>query len=1175
MSSRRFLALASVVLFCALPSFAQERGSITGIITDPTGAAVPSAKVTAIDTATARAQTTSTTSVGLYTIPELVAGTYKLTVEKTGFKEAVADNVSVVVNTTTRIDLTLNLGATTQTVEVTAAAALLQTDRTDVGSTLTSSEINNLPLTLSGGLRSPTSFVILAPGVANTPQSGGGDIGIRVAGGMSYDTSQLYDGGEMMSGRQNGPPINLIPVDAVQEFKMVTGSYSAEYGRTGNGVENFVSKSGGNQIHGDGFEMNRNTAFNARGFYPATVPVNKQNDFGGSVGGPVFLPKIFDGRDKAFFFFSLERSKYEAGSPSGLTSVPTAAMKNGDFTSWVNSAGAMIPLYDPATTATDPVTGAITRQPMSCSGAVNVICPSRIDPTAAYLMSLLPNPTLPGIFNNIPVVGSGGETQQTFNIKGDWSASAKSHFAGSYGREFYGSPATEGPIPSVLGANFATSGKSDLARFSHDYTLGPSLLNHFIFSGNWTRYLEYSSITAAKGGPYTMTAAERSAIQLKGIPGDPNAASEYQLGDGYPQLNMWVGTNSPDRTWMIEDTVNKISGRHSMKFGFEYLHTLFARKDCNQCAGEADFSDAITGLPGSTAQTGSSLAGFLLGLPSYGAYNLGGFGNENAPYYGWFFQDDFKVNSKLTLNLGLRYDIDIPPTERRGEVGNVCLWCANPDANGILGAVEFGGVGPGRTGLDRFTDSRKNGWGPRIGFAYQVTPTTVFRAGAGLFYDPPREGGNADTHNTGFAGYRSVFQPNSYTQAFTLAQGFPTPVPAPTIDPGMCSVNSSIGCNPWLQYPYSGYAPRLGTWNATAEHRFGNNTLVRAAYEGTVGVSLWSEKEVLDQTPSQDMALGSMLLQPLSSVLGTPAGNAAGIKLPFASFPTDLTVAQALLPYPQYYGFSQAPLGDTAGHSTYHALELSVEHQMSHGLWINANYTWSKTIGNTQGGNPGLGGFVGNGDSGTQDEYDRRADKAVSPGDVPHRLVITYVYNLPVGRGKHFLGNTNAVADAVLGGWRVSGVQQYQSGVPIWITSNQTTGLLNHQMERANVNWGTPLKNSAWNGDPNAGIPYLNPAAFSRPAEFTFGNSPAAFSNLRNPGYLNEDLSLAKDFSIMEKVKLTIQANFFNAFNRVILAGPNTSLESAAFGLISSQTGDPNSGIPGSREIQLSGRITF
>ena len=255
-------------------------------------------------------------------------------------------------------------------------------------------------------------------------------------------------------------------------------------------------------------------------------------------------------------------------------------------------------------------------------------------------------------------------------------------------------------------------------------------------------------------------------------------------------------------------------------------------------------------------------------------------------------------------------------------------------------------------------------------------------------------------------------------------------------------------------------------------------------------------------------------------------------------------------------------------------MELSVEHTMSHGLWIQANYTWSKVISNTQGGNPGLGGFIGNGDSGTQDEYDRRADKAVSPGDIPHRLVITYVYNLPVGRGRHFLGNTNAVADAVLGGWRVSGVQQYQSGVPEWITSNQTTGLLNHQEERANVNWGTPLKNPAWNGDPNAGIPYLNPAAFSRPAEFTFGNSPEVFTNLRNPAYLNEDLSAAKDFRIKESVKLTIQANFFNAFNRVIFGEPNTSLESAAFGMISSQAGNPNNS-PGSREIQFMGRVTF
>ena len=344
MFSKRLVVLAGLVLFSTVASFAQERGSITGIISDPTGAAVPDAKVTATELATARSQTTLTTSVGLYTIPELVAGTYKVTVEKTGFEMAVADNVSVVVNTTTRIDLALKLGATTQMVEVTAAAALLQTDRTDVGSALTSSEIGNLPLTLSGGLRSPTAFVVLAPGVANTPQSGGGDIGIRIAGGMSYDTSQLVDGGEMMSGRQNGPPINLIPVESIEEFKVVTGSIRRSMAAPETALRTSVTKSGGNQLHGDGFEYNRNTALDARGFYPATVPINKQNDFGGTVGGPVFLPKIFDGRDKAFFFFSFERSKYEAGSPSGLTSVPTAAMKQGDFTGWVNSAGAMIPI---------------------------------------------------------------------------------------------------------------------------------------------------------------------------------------------------------------------------------------------------------------------------------------------------------------------------------------------------------------------------------------------------------------------------------------------------------------------------------------------------------------------------------------------------------------------------------------------------------------------------------------------------------------------------------------------------------------------------------------------------------------------------------------------------------------------------------------------------------------
>jgi hypothetical protein len=1159
-AKKRGLTAGLFILLFSVTSLSQERGSITGIVTDPSGAAVPDAAVTATNTATSTTRTTQTTSVGAYTVPELPPGTYTVSVQKAGFKEAVVASVNVVVNTTTRIDVSLAMGTTTQTVEVTAAPALLQTDRTDTGATLTSHEILDLPIFIGGGLRSPLSFLTITPGVIN---SGGGDLGTRVAGGLSYEASQLLDGGELMSGRQNGPPINAVSVDAIQEYKVVTGSYSAEYGRTGNGVQNFVTKSGTNQLHASLFEYFRNNALNARGFYNATTPVLRQNDFGGSVGGPVYLPKVFDGRDKLFFFFAFEESKYTAGSPSGLTSVPPIAMRNGDFTGWVDSSGKQIPVYDPATTRI--VNGQVVRDQISCKGVLNVICPDRIDPVAAKLMSLLPPPETTGLYNNIHQVGQTGQTQPVWSLRMDWNQSAKSRFSGMFSREYYMPPPAIGPIPGPLGNNFSTSGVSDYFRFSHDYTFTPTLLNHFVFGGNWTRYLEYSNLRG-RTGSYALSAADKAAIQIKNVPVDPTAASEYVIGDGYPNMNMWVDTNSVDRTWNITDTLNLIHGRHSMKIGFEYLHTLFARKDCNQCAGEADFSDAITGLPGAPFQTGSGLASLLLGMPAYGAYNLGAYANWGAPYYAWFFQDDFKVTPRLTLNLGLRYDLPIPISERYGNTGIVCLTCPNPDANGIPGAIQFGGVGPGRTGRYRWTDTRTNAWGPRLGFAYQITPNTVFRAGGGIYYLAMREGANADRENNGFAGYRSVFQPNSYTPAFTLAQGVPTPIPSPIIDPGICSVNSSVGCTPFVQFPYTGFAPRLGSWNATVERRVGSSNLFRLAYAGSAGVHLFASRENIDQTFSQYMSLGSWLAQPVSSFMGTPEAQAIAFQLPFASFPTNLTVAQALKPFPQYFGISEDNDGDMSGHSTYHSMQLSFEHQTTHGLWMQASYTWSKLISNTEGGNPALGGFEGNGNIGTQNTYDRRADKAVSNSDIPHRLVISYVYDLPVGQGRHFLSHVNPWLNGLIGGWRVSGIQQYQSGVPIWVYSNQINGVSG--TERANVNWGTPLINPAWNGDPNHAA-YLNPAAFTRPPAFTFGNSPAAFTNLRNPGLLNEDLSLAKDFFLKsEQRKLTFQANFFNAFNRVVFGGPNNSLESAAFGSISSQAN-------ANREIQFMLRLQF
>lgn len=1184
----RFPLWVSVsILLCALSSFSQDRGSITGVITDPSGAAVPVAMVTATNVATGTSQTTQTTSAGFYTVPELPAGIYRVRVEKTGFRIAVADKVEVIVNTATRIDLPLSIGATTQTVEVTAAPELLQTDRTDTGSALTTNQILNLPLSLSGGLRSNMQFLGLTAGVIN---SGGGDNGYRVAGGLGAEASQLLDGGETMSGRQNDPTLTAVSVEAVQEFKLVTGSFSAEYGRTANGVQNFVTKSGGNQLHGSVFEYFRNNALDSRGFYNATTPVDRQNDYGAALGGPVYIPKVFDGRDKLFWYFALEHTKYEAGAPNGLASVPTMAMRQGDFTGWVNSAGQEIPVYDPATTVINPTTGAVTRQQINCNGALNVICPDRVDPTAQALFAALPTPINSGIYNNINEVGAGGAIDTTWSIKMDYSPTSKSHFSGLYSRAISGVPPTFGPIPSPLGDNFAGTNKGDWFRFGYDYTISPSMLNHFQFSGNWVRYLEVSSYTAAQGTPYAMSASLKAAIQLKGIPVSATEASEYQPGDGYAQLNEWVTTNSPDRTWEISDTLNKVRGRHSMKVGFEYLHTLWARKDCLQCSGEADFNDATTGLPGATFQTGFSIASMYLGLPSYAQYSYGAYAHWAAPYYAWFFQDDFKATHKLTINMGLRYEIPEPVAEKYGNDGNICLVCSNPDAGGIAGAIEFAGYGPGRMDVKRFSDTKTDAWGPRLGLAYQVTPSTVLRAGGGIYYMAQREYANGDVHNTGFAGYRSQYAPTSYQPALTLAQGFPYSPPPPNLDPGICTFASAIQCTPWLQYPYSGYAPYLGSWNVTAEHRFGTSSLLRLSYAASIGAHLFSTREEINQMPNQYLSLGPTLLQPIDS----PAALAAGINAPYAGFPGTESVAQALRYLPQYANLLEDQGSDVSGHSTYHSMELSFEHQMTHGLWLETAYTWSKLIANTEGGNSLYDAYIGSGNAATQNEFDRRADKAVSNSDVPHRLVMSYVYDLPVGRGRHFLSNANSAVNAVLGGWRVTGVQQYQSGDPMWVQSDQllnglttteptTSGVWQMQTERPNLVPGQPLKNPAWTGDPNKlganglPIPWINPGAFSRPAEFTFGDAPAYFTNLRAPGIANEDLSAAKDFFFgnTEVRKLTFQANFFNMPNRHIFNPPSqgvgatgNTIESGSFGVINSQEDN-------ARTIQFMLRLSF
>ena len=1134
----------------ALVCFAQDRGNVTGSVTDPAGAAVPGASVRILNPANGFEQTTTTGSDGNYNVPYLPVGKYNVSAEKPGFRTAQQTGVNVDVANTVKVDLKLEVGQVTERVEVSGAAPVVVTERSDLGTVIDSKTILDLPLAVSGGLRDNLTFAILTPG---TVFDNGNDNSLRIGGGLSAGQSMMLDGAEAESERRNDSSFQAVGMDAIAEFRVISNSYSAEYGRTGNGVINFTTKSGTNNFHGSAFEYFRNDALNARAFFSAKRSIVRQNDFGGTAGGPVWLPKIYNGRNKAFFFFSYEKSLFKQGSPSGLSSVPSTAFKGGDFSHYTDAQGNLIPIYDPNTTQV--VGSNIVRQQFPG----NIIPASRFSPIATTINKYLPDPTLPGNFNNINVVGNPGSSPFVWSIKGDYSITSNSRLSGLFSKQFFGGPDQIGPIPSPLGENFQSSGTNKFYRLSHDQVLTPTLLNHVTFGWNNRNIIEYFSQRYN-----SIPASDRAIIQIKGASTDNPTSnilppSRYVIGDGFANVGFWINTASPSRTASLNEQLAWTKGSHSLKFGFEYLRADYRRINCNNCTGEADFSANTTGLPGLTTRTGSSYASFLLGLPSAGSYVLPGDFTFGEPYYAWFVQDDWKVSRKLTLNIGLRYDLAFPKQESQSRVSNLCLYCPNPAAGNIPGAVQFAGNGPGRTGQPSFLDVRKNAWGPRLGFAYEVIPSLVVRGGGAIFYLPEREGGNADRAEQGFQGNVSVTSPDSgYTQAFNLSTGLPASPKVPNLDPGL----NIFGTVPFAAR-YAGFAPKMYDWNFTIEKGLGRNTVIRASYQGTAGVSLLANREILNQVDPKYLSLGNLLFLPV----GSDAAKAAGIVKPWPGFPDSRSVAQALRPFPQYTGFDHDVDADTTGHSTYHAVSISAEHRYTNGLWFSTSYTFSKLISNVQGENPALGTFIANGDTSTQNGYDRKADKSISDQDVPQHLVLAYAYELPVGKGKHFLAHSKPVVQTLVSGWMISAVHNYQVGYPLRVNSSLNIGLFSGQ-ERANIVAGQPLKNPNYHGDPNA-APYINPAAFARPAPFTFGNSGSNLPGLRTPPLQEDDVTIGKTFPLFrEGQRLEFKASAFNIGNRVQFGGVTNNVDSTTFGYISSQFNRP-------REIQLSLRVVF
>jgi Carboxypeptidase regulatory-like domain len=1158
-----YLKVPVVILLLAGLGLAQDRGTIRGTVTDETGAAVPEATVTVRNVDTGLVQTLRTSSDGAYAVPYLPYGIYNVTIEKAGFRKAEAAHIQVNVNTVADVNMTLPVGSVDQKIEVTSTAPLLETQGSNLGRIMEAKTLEDLPLTIGGGLRSTTAFIQLMPGVLGSTSDN------RIAGGLASGESYRLDGSESQSERRNDPGFNAVSVEALQEFKVQAGAFSAEYGRTSNGVVNFVTKSGTNELHGDGFLFNRNEFFNARGytFTATTRAVSRQWNPGGNIGGPIYIPKVFDGRNKAFFSFTYELSNATSGRPTNLITVPIDEFRNGDMRKYVDSSGKMIPIYDPFNADGTINQNPLTRPQISCNGVLNVICPSRIDPTMKMLIGMLPQPDNPNLeLNNTRSSGGGKSIGSVPSIKIDYIFSDKNRISGLFSR--YWSPgqyqpnATEGLPPT----GWPTDQLQRFLRFNHDYILRPNLLNHLTVGVNNRHLVE------DPGNIDGVSDQLRKAMQIPGTTKGPIGGEVSQYADEWNQWGTDVHTDSIQSTWDIAEQLAWIKGRHSVKFGFDYVRPDYRRIDSNYIDGHLSFSSAATGNPGINGVTGSAWASSLLGLASAGTFAYGGDFDMIMPSYAWYVQDDFKVSKSLTINIGLRYDLPMAKTEVNANVSTFNPNLPNPAAGGILGAMEFAGNGSGRDGKNGFYQTRYNAFGPRLGIAYQIGAKTVIRAGGAIFFQPVREDGNADNGVQGFGG--SYSPPANYFGSgisVLLSSGF-LPYAAqvqankpPVIDPGLQLFGS-----PYYWYPPKGRAPYFEDYQFTIEHNVTPNSLIRLTYHQNQGVKLQAQQQNLNQLDPKYWAIyGNLLGQTLQTLYNTPADvailNANGFKLPWSTYPLTQQLQQALRPYPQYnsIGINAGALND--GHITFNDFEATLEHRFSHGLYVLSSYTFSKLIGNVD-------SEIGN-QAGAQNTYNRRLDKAVSSADRPHTLSVATVYDLPVGRGKALWGGMSKAVDAVFGNWRISAILRYQSGGPLGLSCAQNLfGAGNPRCSFATGAGTTiPLINPAWNSSDSVAVsvPELNKAAFVYPANMTYGNTPIRIAQLRGPKTINEDISLLKNLHITERKYFEFRLSAFNALNRHIFPAPDTNMASATFGYITSPQGNTP------RNVQLGLKFYF
>jgi hypothetical protein len=1148
----RKLVLLLVCLLIPSPLLAQsDWGNITGVVTDASGAVVAGAAVTIMSTATNTAKTTISSSSGQYNLP-LAPGAYQVQVSLSGFKKYLATNVVVTAATAVRLDIRLEVGGVTEVVTVTPDAAHLQTENAKISTSVQNRLVDELPLVVGGALRSPFDLVSI------TPESKGRGNALSLGGGQAAAWDATLDGVSVTTNRSadaNEIAYNAPSVEAITEFTVDTNGFKAEYGQAGGGVMTFVSKSGTNELHGTLYNFLRNDALDARGFFAQRKSVYKQNDFGASLGGPIWLPKKifgplgYDGRNRTFFFFAFEGFRNRVGSNDTILSVPTPEMYNGDFSKWVDATGKLIPIYDPATTR--QVGNSFVRDPFPN----NIIPANRISPFSRQVMQfaqgVTPNrgatPGTSGYVRNNYIVNAGTilNPQTKWSLKFDQTLKSNHHI--SYFMNFtdytqaLGAAGPPG-LPEPLWNGQVQIFKTSAYRMNYDWTISSRAINNFSIGGN--KFYKFSrSPNVGKNFGLCFKGAVDCTVNFPGVE--------------FSEFTPWGGTadnGTEQPLWSFKDDFSFSAGKHNYKAGMSFQSQRAFGFGQQDIAGRAGFSYLTTSVPGATSATsGSSFASFLLGEATFGRTETVRSVPQIYQYYGFYFQDDWRLSRKLTVNLGVRYEFTRPPFTQNDQYSDFTPDRPNPKVNNYPGALRFAGFGTGRENTRSLVPGWYGGIGPRLSIAYSPDEKTAIRAGVGRSFSKVSVV-NSSGHFAGFIG-QYVFNTGNQgiTKLYNWDEGLPSyPLP-PQIDPSFAN-NTDVH---YWQLSDAVRAPENWNWTLSVQRQLTSATTIEVAYNGNAGMHLQSGVVNLNQVPTAvwDSLVNKLGFANARTLLGAQANSQLardnGITLPYPQF-TDpnvqqvRTVAQALRPYPQYLNIvTGAQGGDKSGHSSYHAMVIKADRRFSNGLLLQWNYTFSKLFTDSD------SYFTG---TGAQDQYNRRAEKSIGQFDQTHSLKLNTIYELPFGPGRRWL--RDGVASHVIGGWRVGVIQLYSSGFPIALTRNNPLPIFNSQTRPTVTsydNWRGAIAGDKF--DP-AVDRFLNLAVF--PAQpNAFGNVTRYNPKVRAFPNLNESISVAKTFNFTERWRMDFRWEVFNMFNRTVFGTGNTNLNSNVFGVVTNQVNDP------------------